>query len=237
LPKPATDDERTAASTWNSRRRKAGPVIANQTARLEEAMIVQRRWTAASFRARIAGHPLLGRLARKLVWALDDRAVGLDALGDLVDPEGGLADPGESVRLAHPVIDDFTPWQAWLARQCTPQPFVQGDREVFPDQDPSAYWHRTVNAAALYGLARRGWHWGPAGQGGRRDQMFRPFGARGRAVLTIEPGTAAFLNLNEEVQQTITEITFESSENELGVFADLSLVTRSELIRSLRTLD
>jgi hypothetical protein len=35
-----------------------------QTARLEEAMIVQRRWTPGDFQSRIAAHPLLGRLAR-----------------------------------------------------------------------------------------------------------------------------------------------------------------------------
>jgi hypothetical protein len=34
----------------------------------------------------------------------------------------------------------------------------------------------------------------------------------------------------------ITEVTFESSAGDLGVFSDLPLVTRSELIRSLRAL-
>lgn len=237
LPEPATDDERAVTAAWRSRRRKARPVVADQTARLEEAMIVQRPWTAASFRVRIAGHPLLGRLARELVWALDNRTVGLGAQGDLVDPQGRPAGPGEWVRLAHPAIDDFSPWRAWLARRSAPQPFAQAEREVFAGEDPSAYWHRTVNPAALHGLLRRGWHWGPAGQGGRRYQMLRPFGATGRVVLTIEPGAAAFLNPNEEVQQTITQITFESSAGELGIFADLPLVTRSELIRSLRTLN
>jgi len=37
-------------------------------------------------------------------------------------------------------------------------------------------------------------------------------------------------------EQTITELTFESSKGDLGVFSDLPLVTRSELIRSLRAL-
>jgi hypothetical protein len=38
------------------------------------------------------------------------------------------------------------------------------------------------------------------------------------------------------LQQTIVELTFESSRSELGVFSDLPMVARSELIRSLRTL-
>jgi hypothetical protein len=237
LPKGANDDEKAATSAWNSRRRKARPIIADQTARLEEAMIMQRRWTPGDFRSRITDHPLLGRLARGLVWVLGDRTVTIDALGDLVDPAGGLAGQGEWVRLAHPAIDDFTLWTGWLARRGEPQPFVQADREVHLNEDPSSYWQRTVDAAALYGLVRRGWRWGPTGRGGRRCQLFRPFGAEGRVLLTIEPGTSAAVNPKEEPQQTIVELTFESSSEELGVFGDLPLVTRSELIRSLRPLD
>lgn len=237
LPKAAGDDERAVTAAWNSRRRKAGPLIADQSARLEEAMVVQRRWAFGEFRRRIVGHPLLGRLARGLVWVLDDRTVALDALDDLTDPDGGLAGHGEWVRLGHPAIDDFTPWLAWLARRNAPPPFSQADREVFTGQDPSAYWQRTVDAAALYGLSRHGWQWGPAGRQALRTQLFRPFGARGRVVLTIDPGTSAVQDPKHEPGQTIMEITFASAEGELGVFSDLPLVTRSELIRSLRTLD
>ena len=236
LPRPAGDDEKAVASAWNSRRRKARPLIADQTARLEEAMIVQRRWAPGDFQSRIAAHPLLGRLARRLVWVLDDRTVTLDRLGDLVDPAGALAGDGEWVRLAHPAIDDFTPWQPWLARQGAPQPLAQAGREVFAGEDPSAWWQRTVEAAALYRLTRHGWHWGPAGRQALRDQLFRPFGAGGRVALTIDPGVSAVLDPKAEPEQTITELTFESSEGDLGVFSDLPLVTRSELIRSLRAL-
>jgi hypothetical protein len=236
LPAPASDDEKTVASAWNSRRRKAKPVISDQTGRLEEAMIVQRRWAAGDFRSLIAGHPLLGRLARRLVWALDDRTVGLDPLGDLVDAAGGLAGEGKWVRLAHPAVDDFTSWRPWLARLATSQPFAQADREVFPGEDPSANWQRTVDAAALYRLLKQGWHWGPTGGQARRDQLFRPFGAEGRVLLTIDPGVTAVYDPKTEPEQTIVELAFESSRGELGVFSDLPVVTRSELIRSLRTL-
>jgi hypothetical protein len=236
LPRPADDDEKSVVSAWNSRRRKAKAVIGDQTARLEEAMVVQRRWALADFRSRIAAHPLVGRLARRLVWALDNRPVGLDRLGDLVDSAGGLAGEGEWVRLAHPAVDDFTPWLSWLARIDAPQPFTQAGREVFGDEDPSAYWQRTVEAAALYRLLRHGWHWGPAGRQARREQVFRPFGAEGRVVLTIDPGVSAVYDPKEEPEQTIVELTFESSRGELGVFSDLPLVARSELTRSLRAL-
>jgi Domain of unknown function (DUF4132) len=180
-------------------------------------------------------HPLLGRLARRLVW-VNGSPVRLDGLGDLVDPDGAPAGGGEWVRLAHPAVDDFTPWRPWLARLGAPQPFAQAGREVFAGEDPSAWWQRTVEAAALYRLVRHGWHWGPAGRRTLRQELFRPFGAEGRVVLTIDPGVSAVADAKAEPDQVITELTFESSAGELGVFSDLPLVTRSELIRSLHAL-
>ncbi|MEV4314910.1 DUF4132 domain-containing protein [Actinocrispum sp. NPDC049592] len=236
VPKAANEDEKAVASAWNSRRRKAKPVIADQAARLEEAMVVQRRWTAGDFRTRIAGHPLLGRFARRLVWALDDRTAVIDALGDLVGPDGGLIGDGTWIRLAHPATDDFAPWAVWLAQRGE-QPFSQAGRAVFPGEDPSTYWQCTVEAARLFGLLRRGWQWGPTGHAAMRHQLFRAFGPEGRVVLTIDPGLSAVTDPKAEPGQTITEITFESAAGELGVFSDLPLVTRSELIRSLRTLE
>jgi hypothetical protein len=52
-----------------------------------------------------------------VIWVVDGRPVRLDGLGDLVDPAGAPAYGGEWVRLAHPAVDDFTPWRPWLARQ------------------------------------------------------------------------------------------------------------------------
>jgi Domain of unknown function (DUF4132) len=207
----------------------------DQAARLEEAMIVQHRWALGEFQERIAAHPLLGRLARRLVW-VNGSTVRLDGLGDLVGPDGAPAGGGEWVRLAHPAVDDFTPWRPWLAGLGAPQPFVQAGREVFAGEDPSAWWQRTVEAAALYRLVRHGWHWGPAGRRALRQELFRPFGAEGRVVLIIDPGVSAVVDAKAEPDQVITELAFESSAGELGVFSDLPLVTRSELIRSLRAL-
>ena len=55
-------------------------------------------------------------------------------------------------------------------------------------------------------------------------------------LLTIDPGVTAVHDPKTEPEQTIAELAFEASRGELGVFSDLPVVTRSELIRSLRTL-
>ena len=64
-----------------------------------------------------------------------------------------------------------------------------------------------------------------------------------RRTNTHLPGTihkrlqiTAVLDAKAEPDQTITELTFESAEGDLGVFSDLPLVTGSELIGSLRAL-
>jgi hypothetical protein len=62
--------------------------------------------------------------------------------------------------------------------------------------------------------------------------MLRAFQTRAGHATYIHP---CRLGARHRVQ-TITELTFESSAGDLGVFSDLPLVTRSELIRSLHAL-
>ncbi|MET0862901.1 MAG: DUF4132 domain-containing protein, partial [Nakamurella sp.] len=236
LPTPRDDEQKAAVSDWSRRRRQAKAAIADQTRRLEEAMIVQRRWTAGEFSAAIAGHPLLGRLARRLIWCVDDQTAIIDSLGDLVDASGGLLPSADWVRLAHPSTSDLRPWRRVLAERKVGQPFAQIDRETF-DGDPSAHWSKVISAASLYSLIRRGWQWGPTGRAAPRDRIFRPFGAEGNVVLMFEPGLSAVVNAAEEPVQTIESLTLESPRHgEFAVFGDLHKVTRSELIRDLATL-
>jgi hypothetical protein len=55
----------------------------------------------------IVAHPLLRRLARGLVWTVDDRTAAVDPLGDLVTIDGALVtDPGW-IRIAHPASSDL----------------------------------------------------------------------------------------------------------------------------------
>jgi hypothetical protein len=200
-------------------------------------MIVQRRWSGDEFTAAIAGHPLLGRLARRLIWRMEERSAAVDALGDLVDADGGLLSTQGWVQVAHPVSSDLEPWRRWFSSRRVVQPFVQIDRDVY-DSDPSAHWARSVSAASLYQLIRRGWHWGPTGRAATRNRIFRPFGAEGTVVLQFAPGLFAPGDAAGEPDQTVESLTLESPRHgEFAVFSDLPRVTRSELIRDLGTLD
>lgn len=236
LPKAADEAEKATASAWNKRRRAAKAVLTSQARRFEEAMVVQRSWHITDFRTMVVGHPVLRALAARLVWEGDEQGT-VDALGDLVGPDGGpLAEP-EWLRIAHPAVTDLERWREWLHARSIIQPFAQVEREV-ADQDPSVYWGRVCSAASLHSLVRRGWHWGPTGHAAVRHSLIRSFGAQGNVVLTVEPGVSAVTDPAGEPDQTIEEVTFQSAEHDdLGVFSDLPASARSELARDLGALE
>lgn len=98
-------------------------VIEMQTSRLYEAMCTGRSWPAAEWRDYLQRHPVVGRLAQRLVWM--ESATGGDAprlfrptedgsLIDAADDEVAVAD-GAHVRLAHGSLTGAAQAAAWLA--------------------------------------------------------------------------------------------------------------------------
>jgi hypothetical protein len=109
-----------------------------QVDRLEEAMVTDRRWSPGDFEA-LLGHPLLGVLARRLVWGGYDQAGRLVWQFRVVEPAScvGLdnsGDPAEEVAaigIVHPVQLTEVERVAWsevlgVGRTC--QPFLQLNR-------------------------------------------------------------------------------------------------------------
>src|SRR5690606_22716523 len=76
LPKPgATDDQTLAPAAYHrfaALKKDVRTVARDQIRRLEQAMVMQRRWTADEFRALFVAHPLLWHLVRRLVWGVYD---------------------------------------------------------------------------------------------------------------------------------------------------------------------
>ncbi|MCW2783548.1 MAG: hypothetical protein JWP74_65 [Marmoricola sp.] len=236
-PRPQDGEAKAAVAGWKKRQRTAKVVLADQSRRLEEAMVVQRRWHIGDFQTAIVGHPVLRVLASRIIWDLNGTLACLDPLGDLVDPSGGLVEEPVWLRIAHPANASLDRWRVWLDDRAIVQPFEQVHREVV-DQDPSIYWNKVASGASFHALIRRGWRWGPTGHRAIRDTMIRPFGAEGNVVLTIDPGLSAVSDPAGEPRQTIASLTFQSAvHNDLGLFTDLPAVTRSELVRDLELLE
>jgi hypothetical protein len=112
--------------------------LATQTIRLQRLYLEDRVWPAAIWRDRYLDHPLLGSLARGLIWRVDGphgRVAAMWAEGMLRDIGGAPVDgAGADIRLWHPI--DETPdaviaWRARIAALEVVQPFAQAWREIY----------------------------------------------------------------------------------------------------------
>ncbi len=145
LPGPRVDDEKplvdAAKKQLSNARKEVKQVLASQTLRLQEAMFLQREWEVAEWESFLAAHPLVGRIAARLVWqGLDGE--GRDGalfrpLGDgsYTDPEDGdvaLADFAR-IRLAHSSLltaGQVASWRQHLADYAVEPPFDQLGRDL-----------------------------------------------------------------------------------------------------------
>jgi hypothetical protein len=123
LPKPCGDDDPekavTAKSALAAARKELKTLLPQQTARLYEAMCLERSWPVEDWRRTVAAHPILGRIAQRLVWAARDGAEMLFrplADGSLTDADDNAVTlpEGATVRLAHAVTAGAAAAAAWL---------------------------------------------------------------------------------------------------------------------------
>ncbi|WP_326551648.1 DUF4132 domain-containing protein [Micromonospora sp. NBC_01813] len=112
----------------------AGMLVA-QSARLDGLFLAQRSWTLSVWLERYLDHPLVGTLARRLIWLVDGVPCGWvdDALRTVDDaPVSAAADA--SVQLWHPIgrpVPEVVAWRDWLEWHGVVQPFKQAHREVY----------------------------------------------------------------------------------------------------------
>lgn len=108
--------------------------------RLERLFLAQRAWPFAEFRKRYLDHPVIGSLARRIIWSFalgTGRASGIWHRDGLVDSDGrsieGLADDTQ-VTIWHPQdasTGQVLAWREWLEEHEVRQPFKQAHREVY----------------------------------------------------------------------------------------------------------
>jgi hypothetical protein len=157
---------------------KALPV---QRDRLERLYLVPREWDLATWRELYLDHPLVGTLARRLIWRFDGAGgsrTGLWRGGEIVDAEGrpltGL--DGTRVALWHPLDSDPAQVLAWrraLEDGEVVQPFKQAHREIYLLTDAERQTHTYSNRFAAHILKQhqfaalcrqRGWIYSLQGQ-------------------------------------------------------------------------
>jgi hypothetical protein len=127
LPAPRQDDPaesiKEAKQQFATCKKEVKQVVEMQAARLYEAMCAGRTWPAAEWREYLQQHPVVGRLAQRLVWLewTADGAAGRlfrpaddGSLLDTADDDIALA-PDASVRLAHATMMTAAQAKDWLA--------------------------------------------------------------------------------------------------------------------------
>ncbi len=110
--------------------------VTAQAARLDAALLGGRTWTLGAWREQYGRHPILGNLARRLLWTVGGAAALPDGEG-FADVSGKAltepADDGE-MTLWHPLSAppaDVLRWRDALEGRGLTQPFKQAHREVY----------------------------------------------------------------------------------------------------------
>ncbi|MEU9141481.1 DUF4132 domain-containing protein [Streptomyces sp. NPDC048404] len=108
-------------------------MLSAQTERLDRQFLGRRTWAYGTWRERCLDHPLVGTLARRLLWTVDGAPVGF-ANGELSTLTDDPVTSGQEVTLWHPVgrePAEVVAWRDWLERHEITQPFEQAHREVY----------------------------------------------------------------------------------------------------------
>ncbi|HEX2973992.1 MAG TPA: DUF4132 domain-containing protein, partial [Tepidisphaeraceae bacterium] len=145
-----------------------------QAERLDAMFLLQNRWPLATWRERYLDHPLVGTLARRLIWVFKSgnrERAGMWHEGQLVAADDTPLDlnADAEVELWHPIgrpMAEVLAWREWLQRHEVRQPFKQAHREVYPLTDAERRTQTYSNRFAAHILrqhqfnalcAARGW--------------------------------------------------------------------------------
>ncbi|MFD0005769.1 DUF4132 domain-containing protein [Streptomyces sp. NPDC127178] len=135
-------------------------MLSAQSERLDRQFLSRRTWPYAAWRERYLDHPLVGTLARRLLWTVDGTTVGY-ADGELRTLADAPVTEGSRVELWHPVGHEpaeIVAWRDWLERHGITQPFKQAHREVYLLTDAERATGTYSNRFAAHFLRQHQFH-------------------------------------------------------------------------------
>jgi len=133
-----------------------GKMLPAQRERLDGLALARKSWPFAAWCGRYLDHPLVGTLARRLIWRFRWADASCDAAfleGRLVGHDDREITPAEDaiVELWHPVgtaVEEVIAWRRWLERHEIKQPFKQAHREIYLLTDAEVQTHEYSNRFA-----------------------------------------------------------------------------------------
>jgi hypothetical protein len=144
-----------------------GKMLTAQRERIDGLFLSRKRWPLEAWRTRYLDHPLVGAIARRLIWHFETDGQAEDGIsldGRLVDAGDRPLEPfgeGTTVALWHPIgrpIDEVTAWRDWLDRHQVRQPFKQAHREVYVLTDAERNTRVYSNRFAAHILRQHQFH-------------------------------------------------------------------------------
>ena len=117
-----------------------GKMLPAQRNRIESFYLQKKQWDLATWRERYLDHPLIGTLARRLIWQFSKgkkTASGIWFEGCIVTHDGHPLEwlnDSTKVELWHPIYEPaetVIAWRNWLIEHLVQQPFKQAYREIY----------------------------------------------------------------------------------------------------------
>jgi predicted DNA-binding WGR domain protein len=231
LPKPGAKDDaakaEAAVADWKVLKKALREAVKVQAFRLEQAMVVGRRWTPDEFQTLLVQHPLMVNLVRRLLWG------GYDGKGKLartfrVTEEGEHADADDrpctldklaSVGVVHPLhlsVAGRARWGEVFADYEIIAPFPQLGRPLYGLEGDEAKGHEITRFAdkkvpgvsvASY-LEKSGWQRGHVHDHGDFHEHVKHFPSANVTAVTQYEGDLWVSNIADPVKIVIKSCTF-----------------------------
>ena len=140
--------------------------LPTQRERLDGLYSSEKSWSLEEWRERYLDHPIVGVIARRLIWVFasaEKNTAAAFAGGTLIDVDGASFEPDEEavVSLWHPIqvaMDDVLAWRARLTELEITQPFKQAHREIYVLTDAERNTRVYSNRYAAHILKQHQFH-------------------------------------------------------------------------------
>ncbi|HSK73965.1 MAG TPA: DUF4132 domain-containing protein, partial [Pyrinomonadaceae bacterium] len=136
VPKFVKDNHAEELNELNRAVKDIKKMLPAQRDRIENLYLEEKRWDYKIWRERYLDHPLVGTIARRLIWRFDEATTAIWLDGKLVDREENELTLFEDaqVELWHPIhsaTHEVLEWREFLEKHEIRQPFKQAHREIY----------------------------------------------------------------------------------------------------------
>jgi hypothetical protein len=137
-------------------------MVAVQRERIDALFLEQKSWSVAVWRERYVDHPLVGTIARRLIWEVNGTPVTVsDGMATDIDGEDMDVPADGVVRLWHPTgknVAEVLAWRRRIESLGIVQPFKQAHREVYVLTDAERSTSSYSNRFAAHILRQHQFH-------------------------------------------------------------------------------